>query len=878
VIPDKVKQMVRDTVARMDERLPSPSRIPLPRRVLSTIFEEEAAHIRPAIPLKTVPFPASATTLKRTEAPEGEGYRVAKRTRILKDKLGKFIRLHSKWYQELRWDELVRKIRKRGDLEVRQDGNEDSHPALGLLKTFQRTGVPVVMSTAPWGIKKRTMHVRRGAHQSCKDHLEFIRTEMLDFVEKGYWMVLPYHLVRDDPQLRLSPLGVVPQRERRPRLIVDYTFNGVNKDTVKMMPAEAMQFGRTLERILYAVHHANPHHGPVYVAKTDMADGFYRVPLSTSGIPKLGVILPRFPNEEQLVAFPLVLPMGWVESPPAFCAATETVADLANNIPASSHLPKHPLEDVASTSPEAESPPTVCPATDTVADLANNLTARSHLPKHPLEDVAGTSTDVVPHLTQCDPTRSRSATDDSPPRPVLRPFRRPVALHDIYVDDFLSLIQGSSLRRLRHMRGLLHSVDRVFRPLDDQDSPHRQHVPSIKKFKKGDGSMQTVKNVLGWILDTVRGTLELPPHRRQRLSDIFADVKGQTRMAVSKWHKILGELRSMSIGVPGSKGLFSTLQTALQFTEANRIRITPEMHDQLADFELLANDLGSRPTAIAELVPDHPVAIGPHDASGTGMGGAWFPATTNSNLTPLLWRAKFPESIQNELVSDSNPTGTINNSQLELAGNIAHQDVLAQHVDCSGRTIVPLGDNIAQVAWQHKGSVTTASPTAYLLRLNSLHQRHFRYLAKPDYIPGPLNLMADDLSRLWHLTDSQLLSYFNIKYPQDQPWQTATLRPAMLSSLTSALQKQRVDPASLLNAQPKKMVIGASGSATAKPLVLAPTSKKSQTSFLFSKFLRSDSEKAPSLPPGNPSQLGAWRTTYAPSVRRSPAWGPRTRA
>jgi hypothetical protein len=691
------------------------------------------------------------------------------------------------------------------------------------------------MSTAPWSTKKRTMHVRRGAHLSCKDHLEFIRTEMLDFVEKGYWMVLPYHLVRDLPQLRLSPLGVVPQRERRPRLIVDYTFNGVNEDTVKMMPSEAMQFGRTLERILYAVHHANPHHGPVYVAKTDLADGFYRVPLSTSGIPKLGVILPRFPNEEQLVAFPLVLPMGWVESPPAFCAATETVAD-----------------------------------------LANNLSPRSHLPKHPLENVAGTSPEVNPKLTQCDPQRSRSATDDSPSRPVLRPFRRPVALHDIYVDDFISLVQGSTPRRQRHMRGLLHSVDRVFRPLDDEDSSHRQHVPSIKKFQKGDGSMQTVKNVLGWILDTVRGTLELPLHRRQRLSAIFDEVKGKTRMAISRWHKILGELRSMAVGVPGSKGLFSTLQTALQFTESNRIRVTPAMHDQLADFELLANDLGRRPTSIAELVPDHPVAIGPHDASGRGMGGAWFPATTDSNLAPLLWRAQFPDSIQNALVSDSNPTGSINNSQLELAGNIAHQDVLAQHVDCSGRTIVPLGDNIAQVAWQHKGSVTTSGPTAYLLRLNSLHQRHFCYLAKPDYLPGPLNLMADDLSRLWHLSDSQMLSYFNEHYPQDQPWQLATLRPAMLSSLTSALQKQRVNPASLLNEPPKKMVIGASGNTSAKPLVLAPTSKTSPTSFLFSKFLRSDSATAPSLPPGNPLQLGAWRTTYAPSVRRSPAWGPRT--
>ena len=44
--------------------------------------------------------------------------------------------------------------------------------------------------------------------------------------------------------------------------------------------------------------------------------------------------------------------MGWVESPPAFCAGTETIADLANarsNRP----LPKHPLEDVALTQPLA---------------------------------------------------------------------------------------------------------------------------------------------------------------------------------------------------------------------------------------------------------------------------------------------------------------------------------------------------------------------------------------------------------------------------------------------------------------------------------------------------------------------------------------------
>ena len=30
---------------------------------------------------------------------------------------------------------------------------------------------------------------------------------------------------------------------------------------------------------------------------------------------------------------------------------------------------------------------------------------------------------------------------------------------------------------------------------------------------------------------------------------------------------------------------------------------------------------------------------------------------------------------------------------MELAGGIAHNDVLQQQVNCSGRTVIPLGDN-----------------------------------------------------------------------------------------------------------------------------------------------------------------------------------------
>ena len=64
--------------------------------------------------------------------------------------------------------------------------------------------------------------------------------------------------------------------------------------------------------------------------KVDIADGFYRVGLAPEDVPSLGVCLPQGPDGKNLVTSPLVLPMGWVESPPQFCAVTETVADLAN--------------------------------------------------------------------------------------------------------------------------------------------------------------------------------------------------------------------------------------------------------------------------------------------------------------------------------------------------------------------------------------------------------------------------------------------------------------------------------------------------------------------------------------------------------------------
>jgi hypothetical protein len=830
----------------------------------------------------------------------------------------------------------------------------------------------------------------RGSHASTHEHQVFLRVEMADMVAKGFWIVLPYSQVRSLPGLRISPMGVIPQRDRRPRTIVDYTFSYVNADTARLAPREAMQFGHALHRILRKIRFANSDDGPVYLLKVDIADGFYRVYVAPRDVPKLGVAFPHRDGEEPLVAFPLALPMGWTESPPYFTAFTETIVDVANSRLATGDDPlphrldraattrppplqetrtvffegDHPVAlprssrrtaptavtlrrsvgssfppSIRRTAPTAVTPPlkrsctsrrtrrtvssavTLLPAPDPcILPLSSRWTASTAVKPVlsatcPLSSRRTAPTAVTPELSAPFPLATRQAV---PPtvKPILRtPLspdprrtastavtpgpsvhhtsstrtrrrRTPLQYFDVFVDDAIGCAQGSQARLGRVRRILLSALDDVLRPLDSTDPVTRQEPASVKKLLKGDACWSTLKTVLGWLIDTVRGTIELPPHRVERIQGLFNLFKGRRRVAVKQWHQLLGELRSMTLAIPGGTGMFSHLQEALRVNDKSRVKLTQAVHDQLADFEFLTRSLSERPTRIAEIVPTEPTHVGACDAALTGMGGVWIPPSRSLPSSggvpppPLVWREPFPQCIQDDLVSFANPNGSITNSDLELAGILCHQDVLAEHADCRELTLATLCDNTPAVAWIKRGSVSNNSSAAYLLRLLALHQRHHRYLTEVSHIPGVMNSMADDASRLWHLSDSAFLSYFNATYPQPQSWTLCPLRSRMSSAVISALQKRRQSPESFLAAVLPPAPTGTSGAHFVPPSNRTPCSFTSKTRSESSKSSPIACEWAPSpeMPATKRSDLERWRTTSAPSVRASPAWGPRTHA
>jgi hypothetical protein len=253
------------------------------------------------------------------------------------DTLGKFAYQTAASVTRQGWASFVNSVR--GTSNVAAGVRRLPHKAARLLDHLRTKGATVLMANEPWTTADLDRAMHRGSHKSAHEERDFVFEEIMDFCTQGYWTVLPYDTVRDWRGLRLSPLGVVPQRDRRPRLIVDYSFSGVNEATIPLAPKEAMQFGRALQRVIQKIVNADPRYGPTYLAKIDIADGFYRVWLKITDIPKLGVMLPTTPGRPQLVAFPLALPMGWVESPPYFSVLTETACDLANE-----HLRRRPRE------------------------------------------------------------------------------------------------------------------------------------------------------------------------------------------------------------------------------------------------------------------------------------------------------------------------------------------------------------------------------------------------------------------------------------------------------------------------------------------------------------------------------------------------------
>ena len=285
------------------------------------------------------------------------------------------------------------------------------HNTVAYLDYLRRCGAPIVTSSPPLSLDNLQAAVDRGPHLLAMAKAKFLLEEGFEMYQQQHAMVLPFSTIKQIRGVRVGPPGVVPQRGRRLCTICDLTYLGVNADSVNLTHPEAMQFGNAHRRLLYQIYQADPNWGPVYLSKVDIKKGFSNVCVNANGVKKLGIVLSASPGQEPLILFFLVLLMGWISSPAMFCAATETITDVAQDkMGTIFHPPQHRQDTAADTPMPDPCPPSIPGRTPRI----------KHRQKGPLKKI------------------------------------------DCYVDNLVALVQGNNCR-LRRLRCILfHWIAMIF--------------------------------------------------------------------------------------------------------------------------------------------------------------------------------------------------------------------------------------------------------------------------------------------------------------------------------------------------------------------------------------------------------------------------------
>jgi len=445
------------------------------------------------------------------------------------------------------------------------------------------------------------------------------------------------------------------------------------------------------------------------------------------------------------------------------------------------------------------------------------------------------------------------------------------------MDDFIALAQHPHLPSTLH-----HTLQSIFQIFRDQstpkDPPQRRHIISTSKIEKGDATWSPQKVVLGWLINAAEGTLRLQPHKADRLKDITEAFTRKSRTSRKQWMRLLGELRYMATAIPGARYLFSVLQHVLKDQpKSTRVRLNPLVKQSLRDWGLLARSLHANPMPIAALVPRAPHYLGAVDASRTGCGGFWIASSVGNLKQPTAFRLLFNQNIQQDLVSSANPTGSITNSDLELASLVLGAAVLQDIAPTAQACAFSASDNTPAVSWARKGSTTSIGANAHLLRWLASLTRASNLTLHPVSVPGSTNTIADFLSRSFYLDDQALLAELNKRFPTQPSWQLAHPTFSHKHELISALSRKPFQWHSATHAKEETARQQQRGKPSVTALTSIPPWPTAPTPFHHSNYLPIDTEQEKLLPAALKCAARQWETPFVPWDRRSPSWASKPR-
>ena len=649
------------------------------------------------------------------------------------------------------------------------------HPAADLLLQYALEGCPT-NTGKPWTVEQMVAAIERGPHQSSLEPaaMEQLSKEVENKVKVGQAKVVLWDDIKDSPpeQLKISPIAMIPHKSRLFRAILDLSFRlrledgskvpSVNEASVKTAPAAAIdQMGHALQRVIHAFAQADPD-AKIFMAKWDIKDGFWRLDCQEGEEWNFAYVLPQPEGSPVKLVVPTSLQMGWIESPPFFCAASETGRDVAEQL----------IE-----------------------------TPVGSLPDHKFIEHTIQGKDVA--------TLPQTSSDKSLSYMV-----------EVYVDDYISLAIPTSQQQLRHVaNAVMSGVHSVF-PADEDD----ENDPlSLKKLKKLEGMFALLKEILGFEFDGIEKTIWLAESKRDVLLTtlkgwIRAANKGRSGIPFDEFESVLSKLRHAFISIPNGKGLLSPCNRILRLKpKFIHLHANTKLLQAIQECRHLLRVSTVAPTKCIELVNGWPGFVGVKDSSGHGVGGVVVGEL--KPVTPTVFRFPWPEDIKADLVSDKNPKGRITNSDLEMAGLVMLFMVMEEVCSFeSGDHVALFSDNQPTVHWVQRMASKSSDVAGQLLRALSLRMKISGVSPLTMlHIAGEQNAMTDIPSRSWGSnpawlceTDDDLRNLFNKKFPlpNQQSWTVFRPSNAICTRVLSVLRMKDISMGEWLRLPSRGKLLG----------------------------------------------------------------------
>ncbi|NER25730.1 MAG: hypothetical protein F6J96_34575 [Symploca sp. SIO1C2] len=530
------------------------------------------------------------------------------------------------------------------------------HPAFKFLCEVFRHGLPfrVKRELSPEECKiERESNLNRGNHRSAVENIDKVKELLAKEVKHGFSFVIPREAVDSIPRALVQPCGIVSQfsinsdgsRKKKLRLTHDMSFclalkDGSINERIDMERYPEMVYGWCLIRVIHFVVELRAAHPrkKIFIMKFDYSDAYRRISHQGKAASQSILVVDGTAYVSLRMAF------GGSANPPAFCAFSETLTDLANDLSSSDYDP-------------VEAP---CPTVE-----EHHCEPRPY----PIEEEA-----------------FREAI-----KPAFEVPLNSTSKKDCFIDDVISvaLELEKSLHRQCHVVPMaVHLLSRPHATDEKEPIPRRELLAPEKLSAEGRPSEVAI--ILGWGMDTRKLILFLPDDKYRAWKADLEDTIQRGGDTVHGLESLIGRLNHASYLIPLSRHFLNELRRRVDPSKRRsreKIRLS---RSEIEDLKLWIDFLQVARSGISLnlLTVRNPSALAWSDSCPYGLGGY--------TLRGWAWRIRIPKT---------SPIYGLNsaNNVLEFLGMAV--SILLMIEETKGEPhpcLMALGDNTSAIGWIFK--------------------------------------------------------------------------------------------------------------------------------------------------------------------------------